>query len=740
MKKLALPGFFSCLFAATALADGIVIVDLGGNTADSGGSVALAADGRSYVSGYSTVPADPNSLTSTSLLAFDGNGQAVAGFGTGGRVDGLPQVAPIATRIDMTPLVGSSQVTTLSVTGTPLAQFTVPNGCAPLCGGFPYANVLLPLANGSVYAAGGFTRGVTLSDRWTLMRIGANGALDLTFANGAGWTSFDAGSFGQEITGIQALAGGGFLAIGFSEVNGSSVLGRFDASGALDATFATNGLLALTSAQPFNKNSNVGVDPAGDILVPGGTNILERRNSDGSPDNAYTPVAVNGATTYQRFFIDSAGRTVVFGTRNNMAYVARLLQNGGLDAAFSGGEVTLQASTAGTPVTTLVTGLVDAADRPVLLMTVASPAGNSDLALARLDTSGVLDAAFGASQPDSDVFPDPFTLSPNTVPFGTLNVASETVTISGINGPTSVVLTATATNSGYSIGCNGTFVTGPGTILAGQTLCVRHDAPVSAGGTASTTINVGGQIASFVTTASATPADTTPDAFAFTDQTNVATGTAITSNAVTISGIAGAAPVSVQLGEYSIGCTAQFRTSNGTITNGQTICVRHASAAGFATAANTTLAIGGVSDVFTSTTLAADTSPDAFSFSSQSNVAKSTPVTSNAVTIGGINAPAPISVTGGEYSIGCNGTFTSQAGTISAAQTVCLRHTSASASNSSTTTSLSVGGVSGSFSSTTKKSSGGGAWSLQELLVLLLLMAGARVMDSQRALRRARAF
>ena len=99
-----------------------------------------------------------------------------------------------------------------------------------------------------------------------------------------------------------------------------------------------------------------------------------------------------------------------------------------------------------------------------------------------------------------------------------------------------------------------------------------------------------------------------------------------------------------------------------------------------------------------------DTTPDAFSFTNTTNVQPSSVQTSNTVSIAGINSPAPISVTGGEYSIGClPGGFTAAAGTITIAQTVCVRHTASASYNTTKAppTVLDVGGVTASFTSTT---------------------------------------
>ena len=108
----------------------------------------------------------------------------------------------------------------------------------------------------------------------------------------------------------------------------------------------------------------------------------------------------------------------------------------------------------------------------------------------------------------------------------------------------------------------------------------------------------------------------------------------------------------------------------------------------------------------------ADTTPNMFAFTTQTNVATNTLITSAPVAIQGINADTTISVSGGggQYSVGCTGTYTSLTNTFPAnppMQTVCVRHTSAATSSTTITTTLFVGGVPGTFSSTTSASSTG---------------------------------
>jgi poly(3-hydroxybutyrate) depolymerase len=96
-----------------------------------------------------------------------------------------------------------------------------------------------------------------------------------------------------------------------------------------------------------------------------------------------------------------------------------------------------------------------------------------------------------------------------------------------------------------------------------------------------------------------------------------------------------------------------------------------------------------------------DTTPDAFTFPSQTNVVQSTGIASASVTPTGFNTATAVTVSNGEYSLQCNGAFTAAPGSISPGQVVCVRHTSAATASTTVTTTLVIGGVGGGFSSTT---------------------------------------
>jgi hypothetical protein len=92
-----------------------------------------------------------------------------------------------------------------------------------------------------------------------------------------------------------------------------------------------------------------------------------------------------------------------------------------------------------------------------------------------------------------------------------------------------------------------------------------------------------------------------------------------------------------------------------------------------------------------------DTSPASFSFADLAGVGLAIPLISERVIINGINTDVPVSVTNGEYSVGCTGVFTTTPGTIRENQAVCVRQISAATSATLKTTRLTVGSVFGEF-------------------------------------------
>lgn len=120
-----------------------------------------------------------------------------------------------------------------------------------------------------------------------------------------------------------------------------------------------------------------------------------------------------------------------------------------------------------------------------------------------------------------------------------------------------------------------------------------------------------------------------------------------------------------------------------------------------------------------------DDVPDAYSFTSQSDVAASAQVVSASVTPAGYDRAAPISISGGEYSL--NGApFTAAAGHITPGDAVRLRITAAATAGASRSAALDINGVVSTFTATTAKSGGGAFGWLGLLLLAVPLLRGHR--------------
>ncbi len=109
--------------------------------------------------------------------------------------------------------------------------------------------------------------------------------------------------------------------------------------------------------------------------------------------------------------------------------------------------------------------------------------------------------------------------------------------------------------------------------------------------------------------ASINVADISPDPFLFVDQTEVPTNVLILSNAITVTGITGAAPISILGGSYTVNA-GPVNFGSTTVSNGDTVVVGLSSSSNLGTTSSATLSIGGVSDTFSITTLGINSDTD----------------------------------------------------------------------------------------------------------------------------------
>lgn len=329
----------------------------------------------------------------------------------------------------------------------------------------------------------------------------------------------------------------------------------------------------------------------------------------------------------------------------------------------------------------------------------------------------------------ADLTPDPFAFPAQTGVVPGSVATSDPVTVSGIDNPTTI----SVTGGTYAINA-GAYTAAAGTVLPGDTVTVRLTAPATFATTATATMTIGGVSANFSVTTAA--ADTTPDPFAFAAQTGAVPGSIATSKAIVVTGTNSPSPIAVAGGRYSINGAA-FTTAAATVSPDDAVTVQLTAAPTFATATTATLTIGGISADFLVTTAAADTVPDPFAFTPQSGVAPATLVTSNAITVSGIDSASPIAIAGGAYSI--NGAaYTGATGTVQNGDTVSVQLMSAASFSTPAQATLTIGGVSGTFDVVTRGAPpaqpvpllGPGAVAL---LVALLALASLGAMRRMRA-------
>ena len=200
--------------------------------------------------------------------------------------------------------------------------------------------------------------------------------------------------------------------------------------------------------------------------------------------------------------------------------------------------------------------------------------------------------------------------------------------------------------------------------------------------------------------------------FVFTSQIGVATSTLLESDVYTHTDAS--SPVSITGGEYNISANGGstwlgWTNTTGTINTNDKVMVRQTSSAtaGTTTVATLSIPTANGSGQFRVTTLGQITTPAAFSFTSKTGVATSSPIESSSVTVAGINATAGISISaGGEYAVSTDGgtnwgAWTAAAGTIVNTNRVKVRLISSSNEGVTSSTTLNIGGTTGKFVVTT---------------------------------------
>lgn len=259
---------------------------------------------------------------------------------------------------------------------------------------------------------------------------------------------------------------------------------------------------------------------------------------------------------------------------------------------FSGSTTTTTTTTTST--TTTTTSPTSSSSTSSTTTTSSSTSSTSRTTTTRTTTT--TSATTTTTLPDAT--PNPFTFTDQTnVPLSTL-VTSNSITVSGINTPAVISITGGT----FSVN-GGEYRSDSFVVNSGNTVTVQVTSSGSYFTKTDATVTIGGVSDTFSVTTLPSPGVTPPEQFTFTDKTGVALNTLVTSNAITVSGITTAVPISITGGTYSIN-SGLYTNADGNVNNGDSVTVQQTSSESYSTQTDVTLNIGGVTDTFSVTTKA----------------------------------------------------------------------------------------------------------------------------------------
>jgi len=313
-------------------------------------------------------------------------------------------------------------------------------------GNIDQANAVAVQPNGLIIAAGSsFSSSKTVED-FIVARYNANGTLDKRFGKNGKITT----DFFRNVDSISAIAiqpDGRIIVAGFAQLAGSGgtprvfALARYRSDGQPDTSFGNGGALTTSFGGNFAAVSALMVQPDGKIVVAGTVDFnpdvpgsgldfaLARYNSSGTLDGSF---GKGGKVVFDFFgsfdqangaVLQPDGKIIVVGSasydsanRDIGFALARFNTDGSLDFGFgSGGKQITDFFGAGAK----ANGVVLQPDGKFVVAGTASDSATrpvaTDIALARYNPDGSLDAAFGLAGETAIPFPDSATEQGNAV-------------------------------------------------------------------------------------------------------------------------------------------------------------------------------------------------------------------------------------------------------------------------------------------------------------------------------------
>jgi uncharacterized delta-60 repeat protein len=373
-----LPSFGSgdSLYGLALQSDGKIVV---------AGRLATAATAQqNFTIARYTTAGTPDLTFGTAGFVQDGSSTPSAAYGLGIQSDGKIVATGNAH-------FGASISSLVRVTTSGALDSTFgTNGQSNTCG--TASNIVFD-ADGSMTSTATTT---DLPTHWKVCKVSATGAVFSTDGTTGG--SFDTG------TAVAFQADGKLVVGGRNGINGP-VLARFDADGAVDTSFGTNGIVLPSFGALFQVNAVV-VQPAGGIVVSG---IAATAHNDELIALRYTPAGVldtsfgsNGLASVsaglgaQTYAMAGAadGKIVVAGSTsiNREFAVARFTVDGTPDPTFGTNGTASSAFGSGTNMAQMVVVAPD--DSIITLGTTSHP---TSFALVKFTAAGAVDSTFGAS-------------------------------------------------------------------------------------------------------------------------------------------------------------------------------------------------------------------------------------------------------------------------------------------------------------------------------------------------------
>ncbi len=288
-----------------------------------------------------------------------------------------------------------------------------------IAGGQDYAYAVVVQADGKILAAGSSNINAANSlNHFTLVRYNANGSLDTSFGNGGIVTTDIPSNNNSELLSLALQADGKIVAGGRAHNDGVTnrfALARYNVNGSLDSTFGVSGIVTTVFYGFDDSISALGLQADGKIVAagqayPGGANTqfaLARYNIDGSLDASFGAGGMVTTDFYGgndfcrsvKLFADgkilAAGSAYPQGSGTDQVALARYNADGSLDASFGiGGKTSAEFSSA------FVRRWSAAAqtDGKVIATSwgVDSLSGFDHFLLARFDATGNLDSTFSS--------------------------------------------------------------------------------------------------------------------------------------------------------------------------------------------------------------------------------------------------------------------------------------------------------------------------------------------------------